>query len=135
MKINEGFCLHSRFMAVTWAPKLMRPLAFSSGLFTSYGSLILANVRSSSSSALPVLTLFTHDECSLCDDALVLIQHLKPRFDLKTVDILAPENKEWRKKYRYDIPVFHFEGEYLMKHRANVQLLADKLDQFENSKS
>ena len=85
----------------------------------------------SPSSSLPRLTLYTHDSCSLCDEALEQIAHLKTRFTLETVDILHPDNKPWKRQYRYDIPVFHFEGEFLMKHRADVKMLEDKLKAFE----
>jgi len=87
--------------------------------------------RFSSNSKLPVLTLYTKVDCSLCDEALEKLQHLKNRFHLEEVDILLPENKQWHQKYRYDIPVFHFEGDFLMKHRANVPLLETNLLQFE----
>ena len=33
----------------------------------------------------------------------------------------------WNEKYCYDIPVFHLDGKYLMKHKANLSLLHRKL--------
>ena len=107
-------------------PKYFRQLLSSSLSPISFKS------SSSSSLTLPRLTLYTHDDCSLCDDALEAISHLNARFYLETVDILHPDHKEWRRKYRYDIPVFHFQGEFLMKHRADVKLLETKLKQFES---
>ena len=38
---------------------------------------------------------------------------------------------KWFLKYKHDIPVFHFEGDFLMQHRADVELLEAKLEQFE----
>lgn len=53
------------------------------------------------------------------------------QYKLEEVDITLPENKEWYKKYRYDIPVFHFEGKFLMKHRANFKLCEQTLTEYE----
>ena len=52
----------------------------------------------------------------------------RERYELRTVDITRPENVEWLRQYRYDIPVFHLNGVFLMKHRANCKLLLDELD-------
>ena len=108
---------------------LASPFVFSSSLPRSSSSSSFSS--SSSSSPLPRLTLFTHDNCSLCDEALEQISHLKGRFAFESVDILHPDHKKWKKLYRYDIPVFHFDGEFLMKHRADVALLESRLDEFD----
>lgn len=94
---------------------------------------ILSNVRtySNTTDKLPTLTLYTKDDCPLCDEAKILLTPLSHRYKLEEVDITLPENKEWYKKYRYDIPVFHFEGEFLMKHRANIKLCEKTLTEYE----
>ena len=125
-------------MAQIWA-RTMRQIAFGPKydrflcvpLTLSSIPSLSSSFSSSSSSTLPRLTLFTHDACSLCDEALEAIAHLNSRFVLETVDILHPDNKSWKREYRYDIPVFHLEGEFLMKHRADVELLERKLVEFE----
>lgn len=48
------------------------------------------------------------------------------------MDITLPENKEWYKKYRYDIPVFHLNGQFLMKHRADLKVFHQRLADIEN---
>lgn len=48
------------------------------------------------------------------------------------MDISLPENKEWYKKYRYDIPVFHLNGQFLMKHRADLKVFHQRLADIEN---
>ncbi|XP_068127753.1 glutaredoxin-like protein C5orf63 homolog isoform X2 [Hyperolius riggenbachi] len=61
----------------------------------------------------PVLTLFT-------------------KFVLEQVDITLPENKAWYDRYKYDIPVFHLNGQFLMMHRVNLkklEMLLSKLEQ------
>ncbi|XP_070697781.1 glutaredoxin-like protein C5orf63 homolog [Pempheris klunzingeri] len=60
-----------------------------------------------STNTLPILTLFT-------------------KFVLQQVDISLPENSVWFDRYRWDIPVFHLNGQFVMKHRVDVAQL-DKL--------
>lgn len=117
-------------MAQIWA-RTMRQRALVGLKGKGFAALSFSSTTSASSSSLPRLTLYTHDSCSLCDEALEQIAHLKTRFTLETVDILHPDNQSWKRQYRYDIPVFHFEGEFLTKHRADVKMLEDKLTAFE----
>ncbi len=46
---------------------------------------------------------------------------------MEEVYIDAPGNEDWWDLYQYHIPVFHLNGDYLMKHRINEKLLAKKL--------
>lgn len=80
---------------------------------------------------LPVLIMYTKDNCSLCDQAKTMLQKFEGDFQLKEVDITEPENKRWFDKYKYDIPVFHFNGEYLMRHKVHEELLKKTLRDFE----
>ncbi|KAM7375649.1 hypothetical protein PAMP_005440 [Pampus punctatissimus] len=66
------------------------------------------------------------DPCPLCDEAKEVLQPLRHRFVFQQVDISRPENREWFDRYRWDIPVFHLNGQFVMKHRVDVVLL-DKL--------
>ncbi|XP_048026565.1 glutaredoxin-like protein C5orf63 homolog isoform X3 [Megalobrama amblycephala] len=77
---------------------------------------------------LPILTLFTKDPCPLCDEAKEELEPYKHRFELLEVDITLPENRVWFDRYRYDIPVFHLNGQFLMMHRVNSTLLERRLD-------
>ncbi|CAJ1074905.1 glutaredoxin-like protein C5orf63 homolog [Xyrichtys novacula] len=88
--------------------------------------LLLLRLSSSSSHSVPTLTLFTKDPCPLCDDAKEELEPLRHRFVLQQVDITLPENKLWWDRYRYHIPVFHLNGQFVMKHRVDLVLL-DKL--------
>jgi len=71
--------------------------------------------------AMPVvrLTLFTARNCSLCDGMKVVLQRLRQRvpFELSEVDINAVGSEQWRRQYRYDIPVLHLNDQLLVKHR------------------
>ena len=43
------------------------------------------------------------------------------------IDVVG--NEEWRRLYQYDIPVFHLNGRYLMKHRVDREKLQLALQQ------
>ncbi|XP_010183163.1 PREDICTED: glutaredoxin-like protein C5orf63 homolog [Mesitornis unicolor] len=80
----------------------------------------------------PVLTLFTKKPCPLCDEAKEVLEPYKTRFILQEVDITLPENSVWYDKYKYDIPVFHLNGKFLMKHQVDIQKFEDQLTRVES---
>ncbi|XP_068944271.1 glutaredoxin-like protein C5orf63 homolog [Petaurus breviceps papuanus] len=84
-----------------------------------------------SKKTLPVLTLFTKDPCPLCDEAKEVLKPLKNRFILQEVDITLPENSAWYDRYKFDIPVFHLNGHFLMMHRVNLSELEKQLKKLE----
>lgn len=55
----------------------------------------------------PILTLFTHDHCQLCEDLLGELRPFEGRYKLEKVDITAKENLKYLRLYRLDIPVLH----------------------------
>ncbi|KAJ8392717.1 hypothetical protein AAFF_G00072010 [Aldrovandia affinis] len=83
---------------------------------------------------IPILTLFTKDLCPLCDEAKESLEPYKHRFVLQEVDITRPENSVWYDRYKYDIPVFHLNGQFLMMHRVNVAVLEKRLARIEDKK-
>ncbi|XP_048971978.1 glutaredoxin-like protein C5orf63 homolog isoform X2 [Canis lupus baileyi] len=91
--------------------------------------LLLRNL--SSKTLLPVLTLFTKDPCPLCDEAKETLEPYKNRFILQEVDITLPENSAWYERYKFDIPVFHLNGQFLMMHRADISKLEKQLQKLE----
>ncbi|XP_054253975.1 glutaredoxin-like protein C5orf63 homolog [Indicator indicator] len=86
----------------------------------------------STSTNKPVLTLFTKKPCPLCDEAKEVLEPYKRRFILQEVDITLPENSAWYDKYRYDIPVFHLNGKFLMKHQVDTAKFEDQLMKLES---
>ncbi|KAF6356654.1 hypothetical protein mRhiFer1_001906 [Rhinolophus ferrumequinum] len=92
--------------------------------------LFLRNL-SASKTVLPVLTLFTKDPCPLCDEAKEVLEPYKNRFILQEVDITLPENSVWYERYKFDIPVFHLNGQFLMMHRVNISKLEKQLQKLE----
>lgn len=84
---------------------------------------------------LPMLTLYTKDECTLCDE---LVEELNKtfhgRFQLTKVNITHKGNLKYLRLYRYDIPVLHLNGQFLCMHRLNSELLHTKLQAIENAR-
>lgn len=64
-----------------------------------------------------VITFFTKPGCTLCDKALEVLQTATHPFVLRTVNIDAEGNEEWRARYWCDIPVFHVDGAFWAKHK------------------
>uniref|UniRef100_A0A8D8HZR5 Acetyl-CoA acetyltransferase B, mitochondrial n=3 Tax=Culex pipiens TaxID=7175 RepID=A0A8D8HZR5_CULPI len=82
--------------------------------------------------AIPTLTLFTHDQCSLCDDLVEELEaHYAGRYRLEKVDITRKENVRYLRLYRYDIPVLYLNGQFLCMHRLNRGLLERRLEELE----
>ncbi|XP_040397560.1 glutaredoxin-like protein C5orf63 homolog [Cygnus olor] len=96
-----------------------------------YSSSLLGRQLCSAGANKPVLTLFTKKPCPLCDEAKEVLEPYKRRFILQEVDITLPENSAWYDKYKYDIPVFHLNGKFLMKHQVDIQKFEDQLSKLE----
>ena len=75
------------------------------------------------------LVLYTKEDCTLCDEAKELIEDLYPdKFNIEEVDI-TKNNRELFRKFKLDIPVFYFNGEFLMKHRVDKSALEKLVNQ------
>uniref|UniRef100_G1LUB0 Glutaredoxin-like protein n=4 Tax=Ailuropoda melanoleuca TaxID=9646 RepID=G1LUB0_AILME len=96
-----------------------------------YSIQLLMRNLSASKNVLPVLTLFTKDPCPLCDEAKDILEPYKNRFILQEVDITLPENSAWYERYKFDIPVFHLNGQFLMMHRVDISKLEKQLQKLE----
>lgn len=79
----------------------------------------------------PILTLYTKNPCPLCDELVAELTPFMHRLQLEKVDITRPENREFFKQYRYDIPVLHINGEFLCMHRLDAELLDTKLNELQ----
>lgn len=89
------------------------------------------------------LSLFSKDQCGLCDNAKFVMEKVTSLDEFKkihyeTVDINKTENKEWWDKYCFDIPVLHIENknkqDSLIKvfHRLNEEDIIDKIKKLED---
>ena len=55
------------------------------------------------------------------------------QFHFEEVDITEKGNEAWFSKYKYEIPVFHLNGTFLMKHTVNEELLEKELRKCEDN--
>ncbi|XP_059179372.1 glutaredoxin-like protein C5orf63 homolog [Physella acuta] len=133
----------SRFITIkcinnppSWASSKAGTLGQFDGKKMTYAFLNLTNFHNESTNrARPVLTLYTKDPCPLCDEALeALGPALLNQVVLQKVDITAPGNEQFWKAYRYDIPVFHLDGKFLMKHKANIDVFNEGLKKYYSQK-
>lgn len=83
-----------------------------------------------STNSLPTLTLFTKKSCPLCDEAKQELEPYEGKYHFEQVFIDCKENKHWFDSYKYDIPVFHFNGKFLMKHKVDHEALQGALKDF-----
>ncbi|KAE8224070.1 hypothetical protein CF319_g2982 [Tilletia indica] len=72
---------------------------------------------------LPVVTIFTGPQCSLCDEMKLELKSVQEKhpFHLKTYNIhdrSLPDQPTWQKKYIFDIPVLHVDGVEVLRHRV-----------------
>ena len=75
----------------------------------------------------PVLTLFTKENCQLCDEALdQLGPHLR-NVKLELIDIEDEGREEDYDKFRYEIPVFFFNKKFLCKNRIDLEKFHEAL--------
>lgn len=83
-----------------------------------------------------MITLYTHDHCSLCDDLVEELEvKFKGRYQLEKIDITKKENLNFLRLYRLDIPVLFLNGQYLCMHKLNEHLLERRLKEFEDNSS
>ena len=98
--------------------------------------MLKTSVRQCSSGAttpLPVLTLFTKEECQLCDEALAQLAPELHRVRLKEVDITEEGNEEWFGKFRYEIPVFFLDNKFLCKNRIDLDEFRRRMEMLEKA--
>ena len=87
-----------------------------------------ALLRAAASRA-PVLRLFTGAQCSLCDDVKRVVALTSQPHTLETVDIGEKAHREFFRRYKWDIPVLHIDGQYFAKHRVELGELEEALRQ------
>ena len=75
----------------------------------------------------PTLTVYSRNDCHLCDDLIAGLRVLQARFpfDLTVVDI--DRNAALHARYGEDIPVLLHEGKELCRHALNSTLVTDYL--------
>ena len=81
---------------------------------------------------LPVLTLFTKDDCQLCDEALEKLSPFLADVKLETVDIEEDGREADYDKYRYEIPVFYFNKKFLCKNKIDLDKFHAAMENYRN---
>ena len=53
------------------------------------------------------VTLFTRQNCGLCDTAKLVLKSLgqKRSFEYNEIDVMAPGQQQWKNAYEFDVPV------------------------------
>ena len=69
----------------------------------------------------PLLTLFTKENCQLCEEALDQLRLYLGDVKLELVDIEEEGREEYYDKFRYEIPVFFFNKKFLCKNRIDLE--------------
>ena len=89
--------------------------------------------QSLSSQKLPVLTLFTKDNCQLCDEALEKLSPFLSQVKLETIDIEDDGREKEYDKYRYEIPVFYFNKKFLCKNFIDLDKFHEAMKAYRES--
>ncbi|KAJ3409606.1 hypothetical protein HDU80_011232 [Chytriomyces hyalinus] len=92
---------------------------------------LFARQMSTNSSQRIDLTLYSRKFCGLCDHARDNILSLQSdyQFNFAVKDIDAKENKEWKEKYNYEVPVLHINDKPAFMNAVPVEDLANILSQ------
>jgi len=83
---------------------------------------------------LPVLTLFTKEECQLCDEAVEKLSPFLHQVKLEKIDIEDEGREVEFDKFRYEIPVFFFNKKFLCKNYIDLDKFHEAVRLYENSK-
>ncbi|KAG8625742.1 hypothetical protein KVT40_006143 [Elsinoe batatas] len=77
----------------------------------------------------PRITLFTRDNCSLCDDAKRVLDRVweKRPYELDTVNVMAASAAKWKAVYEFDTPVIHVDKTKENNHKFRTTTEALKL--------
>ena len=70
------------------------------------------------------ITLFTKEGCTLCDKVKDILYQVRDEYPhtLEQKDITDAEHSDWFDRYKYDIPVLHFNHQYWCKHRLTAEV-------------
>ncbi|KAJ6526285.1 hypothetical protein DFH09DRAFT_1415917 [Mycena vulgaris] len=84
----------------------------------------------------PRLTLFSGSSCPLCELAKLELNRVRQtrQFQLETIDIHAPGNAAWKKKYVYWIPALHLDGQEIAKGRWDANDVTKALEKWDQEK-
>ncbi|KAL2059625.1 hypothetical protein ABVK25_000918 [Lepraria finkii] len=75
------------------------------------------------------ITLFTRQDCGLCDTAKSVLNSLgkKRSFEYNEIDVMAPEQEQWKNAYEFDVPVVHIQRVFHTYSKPDIATEACKL--------
>jgi glutaredoxin len=74
-----------------------------------------------------IVTIYSRPGCHLCDDAKAVILECASVADFHLEEINIDQNPDLSKRYGFDIPVIHINGEEAFRHRVTQHDLQKKL--------
>ena len=80
---------------------------------------------------LPVLTLFTKENCQLCDEALEKLSPHLSKVKLEIIDIEDDGREKEYDKFKYEIPVFFFNKKFLCKNNIDLEKFHSALKDYQ----
>ena len=83
------------------------------------------------SKKLPVLTLFTKEDCQLCDEALEKLSPHLHSVQLEVIDIEEEGRETEYDKFRYEIPVFFLNKKFLCKNYIDLDKFHTAVTEFQ----
>ena len=104
----------------------------SFNLLRKYRPVIIRSLNRSysQSKTLPVLTLFTKDDCQLCDEALEKLSPHLESVSLEVIDIEEEGREAEYDKFRYEIPVFFLDKKFLCKNYIDLNKFHSAMNEF-----
>ncbi|KAL2043287.1 hypothetical protein N7G274_003593 [Stereocaulon virgatum] len=75
------------------------------------------------------VTLFTRKNCGLCDTGKSVLNSLgkKRSFEYNEIDVMAPEQEQWKNAYEFDVPVVHIQRVFHTYSKPDIATEARKL--------
>ena len=77
---------------------------------------------------LPVVKLYTKDECSLCDEAMIVLDSVAQDVPFELIKIDITKDKELFEKFKEKIPVVYINGRFSFKYYVDEEIFREKLN-------
>ena len=77
---------------------------------------------------IPVVQLYTKDECSLCDKAMIVLDSVAREIPFELIKIDITKDKELFEKFKEKIPVVYINGRISFKYYVEEEKFREKLN-------
>lgn len=75
-----------------------------------------------------LVELFTKQECSLCSDALIILERVQREIPFTLHEVTILPGDPWFEEYHELVPVVHINREFAFKYRVHEQTLRIRLE-------